>query len=237
MKAVFFDALGTLFDSREPVGRVYAQIASEFGVDATEEQVTRAFRGAFASAGGLAFGPGHAPAELRRLERDWWHRLVERTFDGLGSFRNFDAFFGHLSEYFANPASYRVDPEARPLLVRLREEGAVLGVISNFDFRLYHVLEGLGLSGLLDSITISSEVGFAKPDPRVFVAALARHGLEPRDAMYVGDVAALDVVGANAAGLTAVLLAREPAAPSASKARRVESLADVLSCWRSFQFA
>jgi len=68
IRTAFFDAAGTLFDSREPIGRTYARIARQFGVDATEEAIAARFRQVFHSAEGLAFGPGPAD-EIRRLER------------------------------------------------------------------------------------------------------------------------------------------------------------------------
>ena len=60
-------------------------------------------------------------------------------------------------------------------------------MISNFDYRVYGILEGLGLTGYFDSMTISSEAGWAKPAPEIFKAALVRHGLAPDEALHVGD--------------------------------------------------
>jgi putative hydrolase of the HAD superfamily len=49
-------------------------------------------------------------------------------------------------------------------------------------------------------------VGVEKPDPRIFRMALERMGIEPEDAVYVGDVYEIDVVGARAAGMRAYLI-------------------------------
>src|ERR1700685_3375104 len=76
LRVVFFDAAGTLFHTREPAGLSYAKIAQRFGVEADQRLVIDSFRRAFAAAPGLAFGLGHDDAELRRLEREWWYRLV-----------------------------------------------------------------------------------------------------------------------------------------------------------------
>ena len=205
-RAVFFDAAGTLFDAREPVGGTYARIARQYGIAASDEAVTAGFRQAFGAAPGLAFGPGHSTVQLRAKEREWWRAVVTRSFDGLGEFSDFDAFFEALFAYFGNPAHYRVDPEAMPELQRLKNSGLRLGVISNFDFRLYEILQDLGLSAIFDSVTISSEAGYAKPRREVFAAALARHGLRPGEAMHVGDSHRLDFEASHAAGMTAVLL-------------------------------
>ena len=96
LRVVFFDAAGTLFHTREPAGLSYAKIARRFGVQADERLVIDSFRRAFAAAPGLAFGPGQEATLLRRLEREWWHRLVRSTFAGLGAFTDFDAYFDAL---------------------------------------------------------------------------------------------------------------------------------------------
>jgi putative hydrolase of the HAD superfamily len=239
LKAIFFDAAGTLFEPREPAGRSYARIARQFGVDAPDDLIVARFRDAFAASGGLAFGPGHSPAELRRLERGWWRELVARVFAGSGGFRDFDAFFAALFAYFGEPSSWVADREAAAALERLKNEGLRVGVISNFDYRLYHLLEGLGLTPWFDSITISSEAGYAKPRREVFAAALAKHAIAPRDAMHVGDSEDLDFEAARAAGLAAVLIDRSAqAAPRMSRrSARINSLASVPQLTQRLQFA
>jgi putative hydrolase of the HAD superfamily len=209
IKAVFFDAAGTLFETRDPVGDTYARFAREFGVDASAADVNAAFRRTFKDAPPLAFGPGRNPADLRRLEREWWRGLVAQTFAGIGQFTDFEDYFNSLFDFFAEPANWVADPEARTTLRTLRERGLTLGVISNFDHRLYRILDGLGLARWFDSITISSEAGYAKPSARLFEVALERHRVAPSEALHVGDSEHLDVAGASSAGLAAVLLSRK----------------------------
>ena len=79
-------------------------------------------------------------------------------------------------------------------------------MISNFDYRIYAILEALELSRHFDSITISSEAGYAKPAPEIFRMALQRHSVPADEALHVGDSEALDVAGAHAAGVAAVLV-------------------------------
>ena len=208
IKAVFFDAAGTLFETREPVGESYARIARAYGVDASADAIGASFRRAFREALPLAFGVRRKPEELRHLERDWWRSLVTNTFAGLGEFRDFEAFFKSLFEFFADPACWAADPEALPTLGILRERGLTLGVISNFDHRLYRILDGLGLSRWFNSITISSEAGYAKPSAKLFQAALEQHRLAPHEAVHVGDSEHFDLSGAAAAGMGAVLINR-----------------------------
>jgi putative hydrolase of the HAD superfamily len=239
LRAIFFDAAGTLFESREPIGEVYARIARKFGLDASVEAVTAGFRHAFGSAPPLAFGPGYRPDELRRRERGWWRERVAESFKGSGTFDDFNAYFDALFAHFGEPANWRADPEAAPLLSRLKLSGLELGVISNFDYRVYRILDGIALTSFFDSITISSEAGYAKPRREIFAAALARHGIAPCDAIHVGDSEHLDFEAAASVGIGAVLL--EPAldgAPRISgRTARISSLASVNDVAQVFRFA
>jgi putative hydrolase of the HAD superfamily len=238
LKAVFFDAAGTLFEPRERVGLSYARIAREYGVNARADDVSASFRRVFHKAPGLAFGPGHSAHELRRLERQWWRDLVAATFAGLGRFTDFDAYFDALFAFFADPTHWEADPEAQPTLLRLKNRGLKLAVISNFDYRLYRILDGLGLSAHFDSITISSEAGYAKPSPELFKAALKQHAVTAAEALHVGDSEHLDLAGAAAAGIAAVLIDRSlPERLSvAGQTARVASLARVAEIAETLPF-
>lgn len=229
LKAVFFDAAGTLFEAREPVGRTYARIAREYGLDAPEAAVVEGFKRAFAAAPVIAFGRGHHADELRALERGWWRAVVADSFAGLGAFPNLDGCFEALFEYFADPAHWGADPAAVSTLAGLKQAGFELGVISNFDFRLYGLLDGLGLGAYFDSITISSEAGYAKPRREIFAAALARHRTCATNAMYVGDSVHHDFEPARELGFFAVLIDPALGVPELSQARavRINSLANL----------
>ena len=91
-------------------------------------------------------------------------------------------------------------------LEELRRRGLRLGVISNADGRVDALLEAVGLRPHFDFVIDSALVGMEKPDPRIFRMGLERLGVEPEEAVYVGDIYEIDVVGARAAGMTAVLV-------------------------------
>jgi putative hydrolase of the HAD superfamily len=230
LPAVFFDVAGTLIVTRERIGQSYARLARGFGLEADGKAVGAAFRRAFNAAPGLAFGAGHAARELRRLEREWWRRVVADTFAEFGPFRDFDGYFAALFDFLGDPANWKIDPDAEPLLAQLKERGHTLGVISNFDYRVYGILNGLGLGCFFDSVTISSEAGWAKPASEIFKLALSRHTLEPGEAIHVGDSERMDLAGAHAAGLAAVLLDRKAPERCAISGRsaRVTSLSAVI---------
>ena len=91
-------------------------------------------------------------------------------------------------------------------LARLSEQGYRMSVISNADGRAEQILERLGLAGYFERIFDSAVVGIKKPDPAIFKLALRELNLSPAEAIYIGDVFYIDVVGANRAGLEAVHL-------------------------------
>lgn len=93
-------------------------------------------------------------------------------------------------------------------LERLRSAGLRLGVVSNSDGRVEQALEAAGLRGYFDVVIDSALVGIEKPDPRIFHAALEALGVSPEEALYVGDLYEVDVIGARAAGMEAVLLGK-----------------------------
>src|ERR671937_164738 len=89
-------------------------------------------------------------------------------------------------------------------------------------------LERPWLQPLVDAVVISAEVGVAKPDPAIFRAALERLGARAEDSLHVGDSVENDVAGARAAGLDAVLVARNGAA-APDGVRAVRSLAELVA--------
>ena len=99
--------------------------------------------------------------------------------------------------------------DAHPALAELRRLGLRLVCLSNWDCSLPDVLARCGLAGFLDGVVTSAVVGARKPDPAIFAAALEVAGCEPSQALHVGDTPAEDVEGARAAGIAALLIARD----------------------------
>jgi HAD superfamily hydrolase (TIGR01549 family) len=99
-----------------------------------------------------------------------------------------------------------VQEGAAEAITRVRELGYRVGIVSNADGRVGALLEALGLAQLVEFVIDSHAVGVAKPDPRIFRMGADRLGLPPGECLYVGDLYAVDVVGARAAGLVPLLL-------------------------------
>jgi putative hydrolase of the HAD superfamily len=206
VRAVLFDAAGTLIETAESVGETYARVARGHGVTLPAWRLDDAFRRIFRQAAPRVF-PDAAPAEIEACERAWWRAVVRSTFlaaDSSARFRDFDAFFDVLFRFYSEGDAWRRRRGARSTLRRLRSRGIATGVVSNFDRRLPALLAALELAPLLDTVVLSSDAGVEKPDPRIFELALARLAVAAGDCVFVGDSAAHDLAGARAAGLRAI---------------------------------
>ena len=118
-----------------------------------------------------------------------------------------------------------------PALERLRARVPRLVVVSNANGRLHTVMERLGLARFFDVMLDSHLEGVEKPDPRLFALALERAGGRPETTLHVGDFYWIDVKGARAAGLRAVLLDSAGLYPEADcpRIRSLGELPDLLA--------
>ncbi|MBW4636920.1 MAG: HAD-IA family hydrolase [Gloeocapsa sp. UFS-A4-WI-NPMV-4B04] len=210
-KVIFLDAVNTLFGVKGSVGEVYAGMAKQFGVEVSAVALEREFIKSFQAAPPPMF-PGIELQNIQKSEFNWWHSVSLHTFAQVGvlhQFSDFSAFFTQLYTYFATAEPWFVYPDVYPVLKRWQQLEVELGVLSNFDSRLYSVLEALDLSQFFTSITISTEVGAAKPDPKIFEVALKKHNSSAQLALHIGDSWQEDYQGANAAGLKAIWLQRK----------------------------
>ena len=211
IRVVFFDAADTLFHVKGSVAEIYLRHAEEFGFTRTPESLSaikQAFGRAFRDAPPPIFAATE-PAQIKHSERLWWFDIVHNVFYRVGMFERFDDFFERVFRVFEEPGSWQLFPETARTLAALKTQGVELGIISNFDSRLFSVMRGLGLAEMFDTVTISSLAQAAKPAPKIFQLALDKHAVEPDEALHVGDSLRDDLQGARKAGLHAVLLDRE----------------------------
>ncbi len=210
-KVIFFDAVGTLFGVKGSVGEVYAAIALNYGVEVAPKEIDRAFRQSFATAEPLAFGDSNHQKIIQQ-EFNWWEKVAIATFKEvkvLDNFTDFDSFFQELYVYFATEKPWFIYPEVINVLDNWQQKQIPLGIISNFDSRIYKLLKLLNLDNYFSTITISSEVGAAKPEPKIFTTALAKHSCQPEQAWYIGDSFIEDYQGAKQIGMQAFWLTRK----------------------------
>src|SRR5438093_5322844 len=207
LKAIFFDAVGTLFRLTKTVGDHYAYVGREVGLDINPQNLERAFHTAWKQM------PLRAAIDGPRENDDkgWWRELVNLVLDQVApslSGPDRDNFFEVAYEHFAEAGVWELYPEVFDVLEKL-EPCFQLAVISNFDGRLRFILEHLGISKFFAHVFVSSEIGADKPDPEIFRRALKIIRLEPVQVLRGGDDADRDWKAAAAAGLAIFKLDRE----------------------------
>jgi len=205
-RAVFFDALGTLVELEPP----WPRLAAELGTQA-DERLVAAMRAEMSYYRDHAH-EGRDEASLADL-RARCAALLSRE---LGREVGVETLMASIQ--------FRAYPDAAPALERLRGLGLKLACVSNWDVSLPDVLARCGLAELLDGAISSAGAGARKPDPEIFAPALELAGCRPSEAIHVGDTVTEDVLGARAAGIEALHLARSGDGQIASLAEIEEHL-------------
>lgn len=186
--ALTLDLYGTALQPRRPVAVTYAEHGQAWGVEQDAERLMAAFHVALRQ----------TMREQRMLGdgREFWQDVVARA-TGCDD----PGYFEGLFVYFGSPRAYRLADGLEDCCLELTEAGVKLGIISNADTRTHRVLEGLGLSQLVDEIMLSGELAWDKPDPRIFHEACQLLDVPPKHTLHVGDSLNDDIEGGQGAGL------------------------------------
>ncbi len=200
IRAIFFDIGDTLVFDSPPLPERLASAARSAGLMLGPARLPEAFRAAEAFGvqkyvDGIAWD---APGALREIMAVLLAALQQPPLT--------DSQWTALAAAFTSaPFTRYAHPGAAALLTELTRRGFVLGAISDWEDTLPDVLTELGLLPYFRALSISACVGVTKPNPRLFEDALAQINLPPDACLHVGDWYELDVAGARAAGMNALL--------------------------------
>jgi len=219
LRAVLFDAGNTLLFL--DYGRMADAVGAALGLPLT---------GAALSAGGRA--AARSMEQPRATDRERAAAYLEALFLAAGvPHARLDEVRDTLARLHAERHLWSgIAADTHTALARLRAAGLRLGVVSNSDGRVEEALQVSGLRDYFDVVVDSTLAGVEKPDPAIFRAALDVLGVQPAEALYVGDLYDVDVIGANAAGMPAVLLVASDACapPGCAAVGSLGALADDL---------
>ncbi|HEX3314590.1 MAG TPA: HAD-IA family hydrolase [Gemmataceae bacterium] len=204
LRAVVFDAVGTLLVPNPPVAEVYGAVGRRYGSRYRVEQLRGRFAQAFAIEEALDRAAGWVTDEGRELRR--WRDIVARVLDDVA---DPDGCFTDLYEHFARPTSWICVPGAGSLLAELRRIPLKTAIASNFDHRLLPIVQGLPKLAGLDGVFVSSALGWRKPAREFFEAVVRGLDVRAEEVLYVGDDPTNDLHGATEAGMRAVLFDRK----------------------------
>lgn len=201
IRAVVFDAVGTLILPDPPAAEVYADVGRRFGSRLTVEDIRLRFVNAFNRQESIDQQSGWRTSEERECER--WRAIVCEVLDDVA---DPDRCFQDLFEHFSLPGAWRCDSDGAAAIRELTKCRLALGLASNYDRRLRKVVSGLPELDAIEQVFISSEMGWRKPAREFFSTVALRLGLTANEVLFVGDDPVNDYAGATAAGFHAVLL-------------------------------
>jgi HAD superfamily hydrolase (TIGR01509 family) len=207
LRAILFDLDGTLRHSVPSGFETFISILHELGYTLDAEQLRAGERWTH-------YYWSIAPELVQDSQEfgvdkpAFWARYAERQIEALrlgGCPTELAARVSELMTTRYNPVDV-VPDDVRPTLLALRARGLKLALVSNRTEPLAPVAEALGLLDLFEFALSAGEVGFWKPAPEIFLHSLKRLGVDPADAVYVGDNYHADVEGARNAGLVPILI-------------------------------
>jgi putative hydrolase of the HAD superfamily len=176
------------------------------------------------------------PDEFERRWRDGYR--ASQTGPLAESYRALGIPDEHVAEHIAARHAFarsalRLRRGAGETLAALRERGISLGLITVCSEDVPATWHETELAGLFDVETFSSKCGLIKPDPQIYLTTLDALGVEPGEALFVGDGANDELGGAERVGMTPVLFTPEGRDPYWAEVRewrglRVSSLPEVL---------
>jgi putative hydrolase of the HAD superfamily len=203
-RGVLLDAMGTLVALEPPAPRLVAELERRWGASVSEGEAASALAAEIAF-----YKEHHVEGRDEASLADLRLRCAAALHAALPAAARARMTPAELAPALLASLRFALLPSVHALLGAMRAAGLKLAVVSNWDVSLGEVLDQLGLAELLDCVVTSAEAGAAKPDPAVFLLALERLGLGPEEVVHVGDSPELDVAGAEAAGIEAILI--EPA--------------------------
>lgn len=194
-KALLVDAVGTLVIPSQPMAQIYRQIGEKYGVEYSEAEILKRYR--------WAYEQPWVRSRLRYVNdgRPFWQHIVSSS-TGCSDSQYFEELYNY---YTTEKAWHLCDPNAERVFNALRTAGVKLAVVSNFDTRLRPVLRALNCDHWFDAVAVSAEVEAEKPNPTIFLKACELLGVNPEDAVHVGDDRRNDIWGARDAGCDAWL--------------------------------
>jgi len=231
VRAVLFDAVGTLIEPNPSVAALYQAAAERYAVTLQLDEIRGRFRRSVAQrfeedlvdvATGLP--TRHATSQAWEVER--WRRIVA---DVLPEVADQEALFQNLWSQFAQPANWRLFDDVADCWNSLSKLGITIGVASNFDDRLHSVRAGFPVLRQCEHVFISSSLGYRKPSRHFYDAIAEQLNVEPDLLMMIGDDRQGDFTAARSAGWQAIHLDRKADQHMPGSIRSLAELSRILA--------
>ena len=215
MKFVTFDVTNTLIKvAKRSIGLQYNAILNKSrfsGIQLNEKLANENFKLLYKLQDQLSPGYGFNSG---MTSRQWWSIITTKLILNdkqipLLSEADLQDMSDVLFDQFSNKEHWRVFDNCEQVLDNLKQQGYLLGVVSNFDERLFKLLDNFDLSKYFSFVQIpSNSFGFAKPSDEIFLhaVALAAKNGESNEFLHVGDSVELDYKASKRCGFKPILI-------------------------------
>ncbi|XP_070614317.1 haloacid dehalogenase-like hydrolase domain-containing protein 3 isoform X2 [Erythrolamprus reginae] len=204
LRLLTWDVKDTLLRLQVTVGQSYSAEAQAFGLQVPAEALNRSFPQAHTSYSQRFpnYGLGQGLSS-----KQWWLGVVLETFQlaGIHDSAVLLPVAEKLYRDYSSPKNWELVPGAIEMLQWCQQQSIPMAVVSNSDRRVEEILSRCNLRQYFQFVLTSEEVGFAKPDRRIFLEALRSAKVEPQLAAHVGDHYVNDYLAARKAGLHSFL--------------------------------
>jgi len=227
IKAVFFDLYHTLVTYDPPQEELQAGALKELGVDVQPAVL----RGPIVAADEFIYNEiARRPLSHRSREEKLalYMQYQETVLREAAVPYDTKLVMGLLSKMQQTQMNLVLFDDVAPTLTELKKRGLTMGLISNIEQDIDETLTRLGLPSWLEIVVTSQDAGANKPQPEIFLEALKQAGVQPAEALYIGDQYQVDVLGANGAGMKGILLDRNDHYQRIKDCPRIQNLTEVL---------
>lgn len=227
IKAIFFDFFNTLACYQPPREQLYIDICGEHGIHVEEKALFKSLPLADTF---WRDENRRYPIDKRTSEEnaDFWAEYVVKALKGAEVEISRDLAFKILSKMQQMKWEFKSFEDVADTLKLLKDIGLTLGLISNVGQDMQKTFKELGLQQYLDYYVTSLEVGYDKPQPEIFQAALQKAKVNPEEVIYVGDQYELDIVGARGVGIKAILIDRKGWFADITTCPRIQNLTEII---------
>lgn len=208
IRRIFFDFAGTLAYNDPPRAAHYLRLCTERGIFLERRDIWTALREVWATVDSVE-GIAHPEASRDAAAYNTFRAgLEEQILKKLGVHTGRSEIIEELLSIQDDPKAYTLYPETRATLSRLQDTGYRLCLVSNFTWGLPDLVTELGLAPYFPTVITSARVGYRKPHPKIYEAALAAMEAKPAETLFVGDSFEADIRGSTNYGFHAVLVDR-----------------------------
>lgn len=207
IKAVFFDAIDTLFQAYPNKIEMYRRIIKNHTrIETTTKEMTLVWNEILAEAEKAA--EMEIDSQTPILAWDGFNAKILLKLGYAGE--DFEQKGEELRlESWTNPENFRLYSDVIETLEKLREQNILIGCVSNEAEELNNFFTHFGIEKYFSCVTISEVEGCEKPNPKIFNIALEKLGLHPEEVIFVGDSLISDYEGSKQVGMLPVLIDRE----------------------------